>query len=160
MARGINKVILIGTLGDEPVFNTGRSGRVCASLRLLTRTAWLSPQSGSSETLTEWHRVILPEALTDLAREYLHKGTEVYVEGRLHTRSYTDKQGIKKSVTEIIAGDALVPGIRTPAPPRPERRPAAARSPAEPSDQAASSSGAAGAAGAARLPGNKGEIPF
>lgn len=112
MARGINKVILIGILGDEPQFITGRSGRTCATLTLITRDPGPTPVSTPEDKITQWHRVILPEALTELAQMQLHKNSCLYVEGRLQTRSFTDKRGLKRNVTEIIARTALLlPGI-------------------------------------------------
>ena len=110
--RGINKVILIGTLGDEPLCRQTASGLPVANLSLVTGETRRSPETGQNTEFAEWHRVVLWSRLAEIARDYLHKGGQIYVEGRLRTRSYQDKQNQKRYVTEIIGDELLMLGAR------------------------------------------------
>lgn len=98
---GINKVILIGHLGADPEIRTIESGRKVASLRLATTEAYKNAQ-GERVEQTEWHSISFWGPVADVIEKYLKKGSQIYVEGRLRTRSYDDKDNIKRYVTEIV----------------------------------------------------------
>lgn len=98
---GVNKVILVGRLGREPELRSTQSGKKCASFSIATSETWT--QNGNKEERTEWHRIVAWEKLADLAEKYLKKGTNIFIEGKLQTRKYKDKNGADASVTEIIA---------------------------------------------------------
>jgi single-strand DNA-binding protein len=110
MTRGVNKVILIGNLGDEPVFRTTGSGTSVANVSMVTNEVRRNAESGQMTEIAEWHRVVLWGRLAEIAKKWLHKGALVYVEGKLRTRSFTDKQNVKKSVTEIVADELQMLG--------------------------------------------------
>jgi len=103
MAGGVNKVILIGRLGADPELNFTSSGQAVGKLSIATTEGWMDKNSGQWQEKTEWHRVIAWGKLAERVKEYLHRGSQVYVEGRLQTRSYEDKNGVKKYTTEIVA---------------------------------------------------------
>ena len=105
MARGINKVILIGHLGADPDTRYSPGGSAVATLRLATSESWKDKTSGETQERTEWHRVVLFGKLADVAAEYLGKGSKVYVEGRLQTRKWQDKDGRDTYATEIVANE-------------------------------------------------------
>ena len=105
--RGLNKVTLIGNLGKGPEFQTLEGGVKVAKLSLAT-TETYKDEKGQSHSNTEWHTIVLWRSLADLAHNYLHKGSLVYIEGKLKTRSYDDKEGIKRYVTEIIAEQIIM----------------------------------------------------
>ena len=100
----VNKVILIGNLGADPEVRETNSGQEVATLRLATSETWKDKQ-GERQERTEWHRVVLFKRLAEIAGEYLHKGSKVYLEGRLQTRKWQDKDGQERYTTEIIAND-------------------------------------------------------
>lgn len=102
MARGINKVIIIGNLGAEPEVRYMPSGGAVANLRIATSETWKDKQSGENVEHTEWHRVVLYNRLGEIAGEYLHKGSKVYIEGSIRTRKWQDKDGQDRYSTEII----------------------------------------------------------
>ena len=103
MARGINKVILVGNLGADPETRAMPSGTTVANLRIATSESWRDKQSGEQQERTEWHRVVLFGRLGEIAAEYLKKGSQVYIEGSLRTRKWQDKQGNERYSTEIVA---------------------------------------------------------
>ena len=103
MARGINKVILIGNLGQDPETRAMPSGSSVANLRIATSESWKDKQSGEMKERTEWHSVAMFGRLAEIAGEYLRKGSQVYIEGRLRTRKWQDKQGQDRYSTEIVA---------------------------------------------------------
>lgn len=105
MARGINKVILIGNLGADPDMRSLPSGDQVANLSLATSESWNDRQSGERREKTEWHRVVAFGKLAEIIGQYCRKGSKLYIEGRLQTRKWTDNQGIEKYSTEIIAND-------------------------------------------------------
>jgi single-strand DNA-binding protein len=105
MARGINKVILIGNLGADPETRSMPSGMTVANLRIATSEQWKDKQSGESKERTEWHTVAMFGRLGEIAGEYLKKGSKVYIEGSLRTRKWADKQGNDRYSTEIIASE-------------------------------------------------------
>jgi single-strand DNA-binding protein len=112
MARGINKVILIGHLGADPETRAMPSGMTVANLRLATSENWKDKQSGEQQERTEWHNVALFGRLGEVAGEYLRKGSQVYIEGRLRTRKWQDKSGVDRYTTEIVANDMQMIGGR------------------------------------------------
>jgi len=99
MARGINKVILIGNLGADPETRAMPSGSQVANLRIATSESWRDKTSGEQQERTEWHRVALFGRLAEIAAEYLRKGSQVYIEGSLRTRKWQDKQGNERYST-------------------------------------------------------------
>lgn len=105
MARGINKVILIGNVGGDPEVRYLPSGSAVTSLTIATSEAWKDKQSGDNQERTEWHRVVFFSRLAEIAGEYLHKGSKVYVEGSLRTRKWQDKNGVDRYTTEIVANE-------------------------------------------------------
>lgn len=102
MARGVNKVILIGNLGADPEVRYMPSGGAVANLRLATSESWKDKQTGEQQDRTEWHRVVLYNRLGEIAAEYLKKGSKVYIEGSLRTNKWQDQQGNERYTTEII----------------------------------------------------------
>src|SRR5256885_14954988 len=112
MARGINKVILIGNLGADPETRAMPSGTTVANLRIATSESWRDKQSGEQQERTEWHRVALFGRLAEIAGEYLRKGSQVYIEGSLRTRKWQGKQGNERYSTEIIGNDMQMLGSR------------------------------------------------
>jgi len=112
MARGVNKVILIGNLGADPETRAMPSGSTVANLRIATTENWKDRTSGENQERTEWHRVALFGKLAEIAGEYLRKGSQVYIEGSLRTRKWTDKQGNERFSTEIIGNEMQMLGGR------------------------------------------------
>ena len=111
MARGINKVILIGNLGNDPDQKFTQSGMAVTRISLAT-TSVRKDRDGNSQERTEWHRVVFFGKLGEIAGEYLRKGSQVYVEGSLRTDKYTDKNGIERYTTDIIANEMQMLGGR------------------------------------------------
>jgi single-strand DNA-binding protein len=112
MARGVNKVILVGHLGADPETRAMPSGTTVANLRIATSESWKDRQSGEQQERTEWHRVALFGRLGEIAAEYLRKGSQVYIEGSLRTRKWQDKQGQDRYSTEIVANEMQMLGSR------------------------------------------------
>ena len=105
MARGINKVILVGNLGNDPEIRYTPNGSAVTTLNLATSNAWRDKQSGEMQERTEWHRVVFFNRLAEIAGDFLKKGSKVYVEGNLRTRKWQDKNGNDRFTTEIIANE-------------------------------------------------------
>ena len=105
MARGINKVILIGNLGSDPETRYMPNGNAVSTISVATSEAWQDKQTGERQERTEWHRVVLFNRLGEIAGEYLRKGSKVYIEGSLRTRKWQDKNGVEKYTTEIIGNE-------------------------------------------------------
>ena len=101
-ARGVNKVILVGHLGQDPEVRYMPNGGAVANLTLATSETWRDKQSGEAREKTEWHRVVIFGKLAEVAGEYLRKGAQVYIEGQLQTRKWTDNSGAEKYSTEIV----------------------------------------------------------
>lgn len=112
MARGINKVILVGNLGADPEVRYTAGGSAVANLRVATAESWKDKQSGEMQERTEWHRVVLFGRLGEIAGEYLKKGSQVYLEGRLQTRKWEDRDGNERFTTEIVANEMQMLGGR------------------------------------------------
>jgi single-strand DNA-binding protein len=110
MARGVNKVILVGTLGADPETRYTASGSALTSIRIATNESWTDKQTGQKQERTEWHRVKFFGKLAEIAGEYLKKGRQVYVEGSLRTDKYTDKEGVERYSTDIIASEMQMLG--------------------------------------------------
>jgi single-strand DNA-binding protein len=112
MARGVNKVILIGNLGADPETRSMPSGMTVANIRIATSESWKDKQSGEQKERTEWHNVALFGRLGEIAGEYLRKGSQVYIEGSLRTRKWQDKEGRDRYTTEVIADEMQMIGGR------------------------------------------------
>ena len=108
----INKVILIGNLGRDPEMRSFPDGGSISNVTLATTRSWKDKNSGERVEETEWHRIVFRDRLAEIAGEYLRKGKQVYIEGRLKTRKYTDKDGVEKYTTEIMASDMTMLGSR------------------------------------------------
>ena len=104
MARGVNKVILVGNLGQDPEVRYMPNGNAVANITVATSESW-KDQQGQQQERTEWHRIVLYKRLAEIAGQYLKKGAKVYLEGRLCTREWQDQQGVKHYTTEIIANE-------------------------------------------------------
>lgn len=103
MARGVNKVILIGHLGADPDTRYMPNGKAVTNIRIATTESWKDKQSGDQQERTEWHSVVMFDKLAEIAAEYLRKGGQVYIEGKLQTRKWQDKEGRDRYTTEILA---------------------------------------------------------
>jgi single-strand DNA-binding protein len=113
MARGINKVILVGNLGADPDTRYMPSGKAVCNIRIATSETWKDRQSGDPQERTEWHSVVMYDKLGEIAAEYLRKGSQVYIEGKLRTRKWQDKEGRDRYTTEIIADQMQMLGGRS-----------------------------------------------
>jgi len=113
MARGINKVILVGNLGKDPEIRYLPSGGAVANLNIATSESWKDKTTGEKQERTEWHRVVFFGKLAEIANEYLKKGAQIYVEGRLQTRKWQDKGGQDRYTTEIVGSDLQMLGGRS-----------------------------------------------
>ncbi len=109
----INKVILVGNVGLDPEVRTMESGVKVARLRLATSERYTDRQSGERKEITEWHTITLWRNLADIVDRYVHKGSQLYIEGRLRTREWTDKDNIKRYTTEILADNMQLLGSRS-----------------------------------------------
>jgi len=105
MARGVNKVILVGNLGKDPETRYMPSGSAVTNLTLATSESWKDKQTGENQERTEWHKVAMFGKLAEIAAEYLRKGSQVYIEGKLRTRKWQDKEGKDRWTTEIVADE-------------------------------------------------------
>lgn len=105
MARGINKVILIGNLGQDPETRMTGQGSAVTNLNLATDESYKDKQTGQVVPKTEWHRIVLFNRLAEIAKDYLRKGSKVYIEGRLQTRKWQDQQGQDRYTTEIVGNE-------------------------------------------------------
>src|SRR5271169_5050506 len=112
MARGVNKVILVGNLGGDPETRSMPSGMTVTNIRIATSESWKDKASGAQQERTEWHSIALFGRLGEIASEYLRKGSQVFVEGKLRTRKWQDKQGNDRFTTEIIADNMQMLGGR------------------------------------------------
>ena len=108
----VNKVILIGNLGKDPEVRYAPSGSAICNIALATSRQWKDKTSGERQEETEWHRVVFFDRMAEVAGEYLKKGKSVYIEGRLKTRKWTDKEGVEKYTTEIMADRMEMLGSR------------------------------------------------
>lgn len=107
MARSVNKAILIGNLGKDPELRHTASGKAVATFPLATNRTW-SSADGTSQEQTEWHNIVAWDRLAEICQQYLQKGKKVYIEGRIQTRSWDDKSGQKRYMTEIVANQMVM----------------------------------------------------
>jgi len=112
MARGINKVILVGNLGADPETRYMPSGGAVTNLSIATSESWKDKQTGEQKDRTEWHKVAMFNRLAEIAAEYLRKGSQVYIEGKIRTRKWQDKDGNDRYTTEVIADEMQMLGGR------------------------------------------------
>lgn len=112
MARGINKVILVGNLGQDPEVRYLPSGGAVTNIGLATTENWKDKQTGQPQERTEWHRIVFFNRLAEIAGEYLKKGSQVYVEGKLQTRKWQDQSGQDRYTTEVVANEMQMLGGR------------------------------------------------
>ena len=105
MARGINKVILVGNLGNDPEVRATTSGSRIANISVATSESWTDKNTGQKQERTEWHRVVFFNRMAEIVEQYLTKGSKVYVEGSLRTRKWQDQNGQDRYTTEIVAND-------------------------------------------------------
>ncbi len=112
MARGINKVILIGNLGADPETRYTAGGSAVTNVSLATTDSWRDKQSGEQQEKTEWHKVVFFGRLAEIAAEYLRKGSQIYVEGRIQTRKWQGKDGQDRWTTEIVGNEMQMLGSR------------------------------------------------
>ena len=112
MSRGVNKVILVGNLGKDPEVRYMPNGNAVANITLATSESWKDKTSGEQQEKTEWHRIVMFRRLGEIAGEYLKKGSQVYIEGKLQTRKWQDKDGNDRYTTEIVADEMQMLGSR------------------------------------------------
>jgi single-strand DNA-binding protein len=112
MARGVNKVILVGNLGKDPEVRYMPNGNAVANITLATSESWKDKQTGEQQEKTEWHRIVMFRRLGEIAGEYLKKGSQVYIEGKLQTRKWQDNSGNDRYTTEIVANEMQMLGGR------------------------------------------------
>ena len=112
MARGVNKVILVGNLGKDPEVKYTASGAAITNVTIATSESWNDKQTGEKQEKTEWHRVVFFRRLAEIAGEYLRKGSQVYIEGKLQTRKWQDQNGQDRYTTEIVANEMQMLGSR------------------------------------------------
>ncbi len=112
MARGVNKVILVGNLGRDPEVRYSPNGQAVANATIATSESWKDKTTREKQERTEWHRLVFFGRLAEIAGEYLKKGSQIYVEGRLQTRKWQDKDGNDRYTTEIVANDMQMLGSR------------------------------------------------
>ena len=112
MARGVNKVILVGNLGKDPEMKYTASGAAIANITVATSESWNDKQTGEKQEKTEWHRVVFFRRLAEIVGEYLRKGSQVYIEGKLQTRKWQDQNGQDRYTTEVVANEMQMLGGR------------------------------------------------
>lgn len=110
MSRGVNKVIIVGNLGNEPDIRQTQSGANIARISIATAEKWADKASGNLQERTEWHRVVFFGKLADIVGQYLHKGSQVYIEGQLRTNKWQDKNGVERYTTEIMGREMIMLG--------------------------------------------------
>ena len=144
MARGVNKVILIGNLGQDPEARYTPSGSAVCNVPLATTSTWKDRESGEKREKTEWHRLVFFGRLAEITAEYLHKGSQAYVEGRLQTRKWEDQSGTDRYTTEVIVSEMYILGSRSNGSARYDNHKGASKSGSQPASSAASSSPGSG----------------
>ena len=112
MARGVNKGTLIGNLGNDPELRSTQSGSAVANITLATSESWRDKETQETKERVEWHKVIFFGRLAEVVNEYLRKGSQIYVEGRIQTRKWQDKDGNDRYTTEIVANEMQMLGSR------------------------------------------------
>ena len=112
MARGVNKAIIVGNLGQDPDVRYAPSGSAITNISVATTESWKDKNTGEKQDRTEWHRVVFFNRLAEIAGEYLRKGSQVYIEGKIQTRKWQDKDGNDRYTTEIVANEMQMLGSR------------------------------------------------
>ena len=112
MARGVNKAIIVGTLGQDPEVRYTANGSAVANLRVATNESWKDRQTGEQQERTEWHSIVMWGRLAEIAQQYLKKGSQAYFEGRIQTRKWQDQSGNDRYSTEIVANEMQMLGGR------------------------------------------------
>ncbi len=112
MARGVNKVILVGNMGNNPEVRATTTGSRVATISIATSESWTDKNTGQKQEKTEWHRVVFFNRLAEIVEQYLTKGSQVYVEGRLQTRKWQDQNGQDRYTTEVVASEMQMLGGR------------------------------------------------
>ena len=112
MSRGVNKCIIVGFLGNDPETRKTQTGATVATISVATSESWTDKNSGQKQTATEWHRVVFFNRLAEIVEQYLTKGSYVYVEGRLETKSWKDKDNVERNTTQIVAKEMQMLGSR------------------------------------------------
>jgi single-strand DNA-binding protein len=112
MARGVNKVILVGNLGADPETRYTAGGAAITNIRIATSESWKDKQTGENQERTEWHRIVFFNRLAEIAGEYLRKGSQGYVEGKLQTRKWQDQSGQDRYSTEVVGNEMQMLGSR------------------------------------------------
>ena len=113
MSRGVNKVILVGNLGQKPEMRYTATQTAVANLSVATTESWKDKESGENRDKTEWHRVVFFGSLAEIAEKYLDKGSSVYVEGKIQTRKWQDKDGNDRYTTEVLGNQLTMLGSRS-----------------------------------------------
>ena len=126
MSKGVNRVTIIGNLGQDPEVKQMPSGGAVCNITVATSESWNDKSTGEKQERTEWHRIVFYRKLAEIAGEYLRKGSQVYVEGKLQTRKWQDQSGADRYTTEIVANEMQMLGGRTSAGPKPVTQPEAA----------------------------------
>ncbi|CAA3705018.1 Single-stranded DNA-binding protein Ssb [Candidatus Portiera aleyrodidarum] len=108
MVRGVNKVIIIGNLGKDPEIRYSANGNTVCNFRIATTDIWRDKQSGQTKERTEWHTIVVFNKLASIVQQYLKKGLRVYIEGRLQTRKWQEKNGLERYITEIVASELQI----------------------------------------------------
>ncbi len=143
MARGVNKVILVGNLGRDPEVKYTASGAAVVNITVATSESWNDKQTNERVEKTEWHRVVAFQRLAEIMGEYLRKGSQVYIEGKLQTRKWQDQNGQDRYTTEIVANEMQMLGSRGDAPTRQQGEQSGFRS-NQPAQQAPAPAGSGG----------------
>jgi single-strand DNA-binding protein len=112
MARGVNKAIIVGTLGQDPDVKYTASGSPVVNISVATNETWKDKQTGEAQERTEWHRIVMFGKLAEIAAQYLKKGSQAYFEGKIQTRKWEDKSGMDRYTTEIVANEMQMLGGR------------------------------------------------
>ena len=129
MGQGVNKVILVGNLGNNPDTRSTKSGAMVTNISVATSETWKDKQTGEQQKRTEWHKVVFHGRLAEIAAQYLTKGSKIYLEGSLRTNDWQDKEGNKRSSTEIVAAQMQMLDSKgavseqRPTPPQPQVQP-------------------------------------
>ncbi len=123
MSKGVNKVILIGNLGQDPEVRYMPNGDAVANFTMATSESWKDKNTGEQQERTEWHRIVAFKKLGEICGQYLKKGSKIYVEGKIQTRKWQDKEGQDRYTTEIVARDMHMLDSRPEGQPRPQQKP-------------------------------------
>jgi single-strand DNA-binding protein len=113
MARGVNKAIIVGTLGQDPEMRYTANGSAVANISVATNETWKDKSTGEAQERTEWHRIVMFGKLAEIAQQYLKKGSQAYFEGRIQTRKWQDRDGNDRWSTEIVANEMQMLGGRS-----------------------------------------------